>query len=59
MTDTADNTADRRAYFRINDRLLIQIKAMAAEAAWELGKQIVSSAAQTTHPSQQLSSLEY
>ena len=58
MTDTADNTADRRAYFRINDRLLIQIKAMAAEAAWELGKQIVSSAAQTTHPSQPLSSLE-
>lgn len=59
MNHTLDNTADRRAYFRINDRLLINITPLPAEAAWELGKQIVSSVApHATHPHQQLSSLE-
>lgn len=58
MNDTTDSNADRRAYFRINDRLLINVKPMEPEAAWELGKQIVSSASHASHPNQQLSSLE-
>lgn len=58
MNDNIDNNADRRAYFRINDRLLISINPLQPEAAWELGKLIVSSAPHATHPNQQLSSLE-
>lgn len=58
MNDSTDNNADRRAYFRINDRLLIDIKLLEPEAAWELGKLIVSSAPHASHPHQQLSSLE-
>lgn len=58
MNEITDNSADRRAYFRINDRLLINVKPLAPEAAWELGKTIISNAPHATHPNQQLSSLE-
>ncbi|MDT8311276.1 MAG: PilZ domain-containing protein [Methylophaga sp.] len=58
MNDSTDNNADRRAYFRINDRLLIDIKILEPEAAWELGKLIVNSAPHASHPNQQLLSLE-
>lgn len=58
MNITTDNNADRRAYFRINDRLLINVTPMPPQAAWELGKLIISSAPHATHPNQQLSSLD-
>lgn len=58
MNDNTDSNADRRAYFRINDRLLIDIKPLDPVTAWELGKQIVSSAPHASHPHHQLSSLE-
>ena len=58
MNDTTDNMSDRRAYFRINDRLLIKVKSISMEAAQELGERIITSAPHATHPQQQLSSLE-
>ncbi len=58
MNDTTDNNADRRAYFRINDRLLINITPLEPETAWERGKLIVSNAPHAAHPNYQLSSLE-
>lgn len=58
MNGNTDSNDDRRAYFRINDRLLISIKPLEPESAWELGKLIVSSTAPTSHPHHQLSSLE-
>ena len=58
MNDSTDSEADRRAFFRINDRLLINVTPLEPAAAWELGKLIVSSAPHALHPNQQLSSLE-
>ncbi len=58
MNDNTDNNADRRAFFRINDRLLINIKPLEPKMAWDLGKLIASSVPHTSHPHHQLSSLE-
>jgi len=57
MQATPDRT-DRRAFFRINDQVIVNFRAIAPLEAEELGDMILSSLSPTAHPTQQLSSLK-
>lgn len=58
MTQMAQENADRREFFRINDRLILNYKVITSSEARELGEMILSNAAPTAHATtQQMSSL--
>ncbi|AFJ02461.1 PilZ domain-containing protein [Methylophaga frappieri] len=59
MDDVSAATGiDRRAYFRINDRILITLLPLASSAVAPLAQQIMHATPQPTDPSQQFSSLQ-
>lgn len=58
MMQATPDRIDRRAFFRINDHVIVNFRVITHPEAQELGNMILSSPSPTAHPAQQLSSVK-
>lgn len=58
MNDTTATGADRRAFFRINDRLILSLMPLSDAEAQQIGQQIIDATPEAGQLTQQLSTLQ-
>src|SRR5690554_1682207 len=58
MNDTTASATDRRAFFRINDRLVVSILPISSAKAEETGREIMDTSTESGSLSQQLLSMQ-
>lgn len=58
MNDTTATGADRRAFFRINDRLILSLMPLSDAEAEQIGQQIIDATPEAGQLTQQLSTLQ-